>query len=70
VEFQYIDANMDYYITKFKDKSFILKNEDLRSRKTNITKKMNTNPVTTNPLTTKPVITKPVISKTTVPKTR
>jgi hypothetical protein len=24
MEFQYIDANMDFYITKFKEKSFIL----------------------------------------------
>jgi hypothetical protein len=35
MNFQYIDSNMDYYITKFKTKSFILKDEDLRLHKSN-----------------------------------
>jgi hypothetical protein len=42
MEFQFIDSNMDYYITKYKDKSFILKDSDLRGSKTN-KKKTNNN---------------------------
>ena len=30
MEFQYIDSNMDMYITKFKNKSMLLKNNKLR----------------------------------------
>jgi Phosphatidylinositol-specific phospholipase C, X domain/Phosphatidylinositol-specific phospholipase C, Y domain len=48
MEFQYIDANMDYYITQFKDKSFILKNEDLQAGHTNITKPHTTSNTTSN----------------------
>ena len=46
MEFQYIDSNMDYYITKFKDKSFILKNTDLQAGKTNRKKTTTTKPAT------------------------
>ena len=46
MEFQYIDSNMDYYITKFKDKSFILKNTDLQAGKTNRKKTTTTRPAT------------------------
>jgi hypothetical protein len=38
MEFQYIDNNMDSYITRFKKASFVLKDEDLRKGKTNIKK--------------------------------
>lgn len=48
MEFQYIDSNMDYYITRFKEKSFVLKDEDLQSGKTNITKPMITSAFATN----------------------
>ena len=51
MEFQYIDSNMDYYITKFKEHSFILKDENLQ--KGNINK-----PTTNKPTTNKPTITK------------
>jgi hypothetical protein len=55
-EFQYIDKNMDYYITRFRKKSFVLKNNDLRKGKRNITKPNTTNPNVTVPSTT-PVVT-------------
>ena len=51
-EFQYIDKNMDYYITRFRKKAFVLKNEDLRKGKSNITKPQTTNPNVTVPSTT------------------
>lgn len=35
MEFQYIDSNMDMYITRFKEKSFVLKQKDLRKGNTN-----------------------------------
>ena len=38
MEYQYIDSNMDAYITKFKKTSFIMKNSDLQYGNTNITK--------------------------------
>jgi hypothetical protein len=34
MEFQYIDSNMDYYITKYKEKSFVMKDDDLRASQT------------------------------------
>jgi hypothetical protein len=43
MEFQYIDVNMDYYITKFKSKSFVMKDADLQSSHSNATKPMITN---------------------------
>jgi hypothetical protein len=55
MEFQYIDANMDYYITKFKNKSFILKNVDLQAGKSN--RRRNTTATTlpaTSTATTRP----------------
>jgi hypothetical protein len=48
MEFQYIDSNMDAYITRFKKKALIMKNEDLQYGNTN--KKSKTK--TTNPQTT------------------
>jgi hypothetical protein len=59
-EFQYIDKNMDYYITRFRKKAFVLKNEDLRKGKSNVTKPQTTNPNITEEeatLTTTPVTT-------------
>ena len=38
MEFQNIDANMDFYITKYKEKSFILKDKDLRKGQINKSK--------------------------------
>ena len=38
MEFQYVDSNMDMYITRFKEKSFILKQKDLRKGNTNLIK--------------------------------
>jgi hypothetical protein len=35
MEFQYIDINMDYYITKFKNNSLVLKDDSLRTRRAN-----------------------------------
>ena len=35
MEFQYVDNNMDSYITRFKSSSFVLKDENLRKGKTN-----------------------------------
>jgi len=56
-EFQYIDKNMDYYITRFRKKAFVLKNEDLRKGKSNITKPQTTKPNTEDTITTTPVTT-------------
>ena len=36
MEYQYIDTNMDMYITKFKNKSLLLKNDELRKDYTDI----------------------------------
>ena len=55
MEFQYIDSNMDYYITQFKNSSFVMKNSDLQKGKTNIRKAI-TGSQTTSPKTTKPKI--------------
>jgi len=38
MEYQTVDSNMDIYITKFKDSSFLMKNQDLQKGKTNIKK--------------------------------
>ena len=54
MEFQYIDSNMDYYITKFKEHSFILKDENLQKGNINKSNKSPSNKTTT----TKPTITK------------
>ena len=62
MEFQYIDGNMDYYITKYKEKSFILKDEDLRAGKTNRTKPITTSPNATIALSTTPAITRAIRS--------
>ena len=35
MEFQYVDSNMDSYITRFKSSSFVLKDENLRKGKSN-----------------------------------
>jgi hypothetical protein len=63
MEFQYINSNMDYYITKFKQKSFIRKNVDLQAGKTNKKTTKTTKPATaittTRPATTKPITTRP-----------
>ena len=56
-EFQYIDKNMDYYITRFRKKAFVLKNEDLRQGKSNVTKPQTTKPNTEDTITTTPVTT-------------
>jgi len=56
-EFQYIDKNMDYYITRFRKKAFVLKNEDLRKGKSNITKPQTTKPNTEDTITTTQVTT-------------
>jgi len=58
MEFQYIDSNMDYYITKFKKSSFVMKDADLQKGKTNITRAYTTIPKTTKPITTKPKVIK------------
>ena len=61
MEFQYIDANMDYYITHFKNKSFILKNDDLQTKHTKAIIPMTTNLlINTTPITTKTITTKPI----------
>ena len=36
MEYQYIDSNMDMYITKFKNKSLLLKSDELRKDYTDI----------------------------------
>ena len=38
MEFQYIDSNMDMYITRFKDKSFVMKADELRKGRSNVNK--------------------------------
>jgi hypothetical protein len=66
MEFQYIDGNMDYYITKYKQKSFILKDEALRAGKTN-KKRTTTTPQTTQPNPNQ--TTKAIRTITTTPQT-
>ena len=43
MEYQYIDSNMDMYITRFKNTAFVLKDADLIKGKTNIKKPKKTN---------------------------
>ena len=48
MEFQYVDGNMDMYITRFKEKSFIMKDADLQKGHSNVTKPKKTNSEGTN----------------------
>lgn len=60
MEFQYVDVNMDYYITLFQSRSMVMKDDDLLAGHTNITQPMTTtaqlatSATTTNPATTIP----------------
>lgn len=38
MEFQYVDVNMDYYITLFQSRSMVMKDDELLAGKTNITR--------------------------------
>ena len=60
MEFQYIDSNMDMYITRFKNKSLLLKDDTLQ--KVN-KKKVITNSTTTRPATTRPATARPATTK-------
>lgn len=42
MEFQYVDVNMDYYITLFKSRCMVLKDDDLLAGKKNATRPMTT----------------------------
>ena len=42
MEFQYVDVNMDYYITLFKTRSMVMKDDDLLAGRTNTTRPMTT----------------------------
>jgi len=42
MEFQYVDVNMDYYITLFKSRSMVMKDDDLLAGHTNATHPMTT----------------------------
>jgi len=42
MEFQYVDVNMDYYITLFKTRSMVMKDDDLLAGSTNTTRPMTT----------------------------
>jgi hypothetical protein len=44
MEFQYVDANMDYYITLFKNRCMVLKDDELLKGKTNKVKTTTTSP--------------------------
>jgi len=57
MEFQYIDSNMNMYITKFKNKALILKDASLQKRTTSSSSSSKT--TTTKPATTKPATTQP-----------
>lgn len=59
MEYQFIDTNMDSYITQFKNNSLVMKNEDLRKGKTNITQPYTTKPQTTKPVSITPLSTGP-----------
>jgi hypothetical protein len=59
MEFQYIDNNMDYYITRFKNNALVMKNNDLLKGQTNITR----------PITTSYQATKSTRATTTIPAT-
>jgi hypothetical protein len=65
MEFQYVDTNMDYYITLFKERAMVMKDDDLLKGQTNATRPMTTTAqlarttttstaATTNPATTIP----------------
>jgi hypothetical protein len=62
MEFQYVDVNMDYYITLFKSRSMVMKDDDLLTGRTNITRPITTTAQlarTTSPATTSPATTVP-----------
>lgn len=42
MEFQYVDVNMDYYITLFKSRSMVMKDDELLAGRTNITRPITT----------------------------
>lgn len=42
MEFQYVDVNMDYYITLFKSRSMVMKDDELLTGRTNITRPLTT----------------------------
>ena len=58
MEYQYIDNNMDMYITKFKKSAFVMKNADLQKGRKNVKKAYTTIPQTTTPIITRPKVTK------------
>lgn len=67
MEFQYLDSNMDFYITKYKEKSFVLKDDNLRAGKSKKNTKKNTNSsksITTSAITTIPMTTRPTPTNT------
>jgi hypothetical protein len=68
MEFQYVDVNMDYYITLFQSRSMVMKDDNLLAGRTNITQPSitttaqlakTTSPATTAPATTAPATTAP-----------
>ena len=59
MEFQYVDVNMDYYITLFKSRSMVMKDDDLLAGHTNIT----------HPLTTQVQLASSTTAATTIPAT-
>ena len=62
MEFQYVDANMDYYITLFQSRSMVMKDDNLLAGRTNITQPSITTTAqlsTTTPATTTPATTAP-----------
>jgi len=59
MEYQYIDSNMDYYISEFKNFSFVMKNQDLRKGNTNKNRIGTTNPQTTGSSSNSPQTTGP-----------
>jgi hypothetical protein len=69
MEFQYVDVNMDYYITLFKEHAMIMKDNSLLKNYTKSSKKRTatstTTPNTTRPNTTRTVTTNPNTSTTT-----
>jgi hypothetical protein len=63
MEFQYVDTNMDYYITLFKSSCIVMKDDNLLAGRSNITRPMTTQvqlakprTTTTSPATTVPRI--------------
>jgi hypothetical protein len=63
MEFQYVDVNMDYYITLFKSNCMVMKDDNLLAGRSNITRPITTtaqlvnNRTTTVPATTTPAAT-------------